>query len=181
MIAPTIRVRSAIQFAEAAAALGWEVKRKKLEDGDRQVSATRGAESFVFVWEHDDETNKDIFIVGYYYVNGQEQVWKNVAKALRHMEGEPDNISTQGERIVRLPFDPFTADDKAVLDALAGKTVTWTNTLSGADDYATLPARGKQTKLEYRYGEALDHRTLTFAAVDSGFRSVRLCQLVGVS
>lgn len=173
------RVRSAVQFAEAAKALGWEVKRK-IVDGDRFVIATRGAEQYAFVWEHDDDTDRDNFASGIYTVEGQSQEWSNVSKALRLMAEDEKSTRVVEARVVSLPFDIFTDDDKTILDALAGRTVTWTNSMTGADEEGTVPARGKHTKIEYRAGETLDARTITFVAVGTGFRSARLNTIVEV-
>lgn len=87
-----------------------------------------------------------------------------------------------------LPFDPDTASDTEILQAVVGKRITWRNSISGAYDDARVMARPNQKHLRIDFNRKQE-RCITFAEADAdrhheaggGFRSVRVKSIVSVT
>lgn len=95
--------------------------------------------------------------------------------------------STRKPRTI-LPFDPDTASDVEILQAVVGKRITWKNSISGAYDDARVMARPNQKHLRIDFNRKQE-RCITFAEADAdrhheaggGFRSVRVKSIVSVT
>lgn len=143
------------KFADAAEALGWSVERVLGNDGDRIVKTRRGDEQYNFAWGV-SESGVLTLVIGWHWIGAEATEIANVAAALREM-AEPEALNF------------VTAPDAEVIDYLRGRRITWTNTISGLEESAIVPAHGKQTKLR-----TVTRRVLDFAADEGGFRSVAL-------
>jgi hypothetical protein len=79
-------------------------------------------------------------------------------------------------KVVRLPFDPATAPERVVVDAIAGHVVKWHNRLSGGTETAKV---GDPRTV--RVTEQLGERVVLFCCqAGTGFRAFRLSALVAV-
>jgi hypothetical protein len=162
----------AAKFADEAEALGWEVERERLPEGGRLVRAMRGDEIYELAW-HRNIAGNLIFAYGSYSAPSQGAVEvKNVKQVLRDM------TQVRSPNGSLLPFDVYTADSVEILKALAGRSITWINSITGLEEQGDLPRGGMHYTLT---GEA-EHRVLHFPdQVHTGFRSVRLSAITRVS
>lgn len=165
------------RFADAAEDLGWEVNRIRDTDehgnatGTRIVKAKRGREQYNFAWTPND-ADVLVFDGGYHWIDDQAEEFSNVAAALRAMAEPAQHITPEGKR---LPFDPFNDTDSDILDRLRGRTITWRNSISGAEEEGDVPAHGNHTKIRM-----VHRRVIDFAATEGGFRTVMLDAIVKV-
>lgn len=152
-----------------AADRGWEVER--IKDGNRRVIVARRAGSRVLVEWRRDGNGRDLFFTGEHFVQYEgsevcEESFSNVSAKVREMTAPP-----------AVPFDPETSSDADVLAAVAGKTVTWRNSVTGCLSAGDVPRGGVHLTLT---GSGAS-RTLSFPAAGQGFRSVRLSAIEKVS
>jgi hypothetical protein len=77
---------------------------------------------------------------------------------------------------MRLPFDPATASDREVIDALAGKGVAWHNRFRQVPESAQTPRDPRRMRIEEQNGE----RVVLFCCPVTGFRAFRLSALTRV-
>jgi len=154
---------------------GWAVKRHRLfEDPSvRLIEATRGDEIVEMTFDRKEGTNGrvvDVLREGRASDDGGE-TWRyfvNIAGELRRM-AEP-------------PAVPFGLDDPdhEIIAAVLGRTVHWTNSISGIAQQATVPTSAKHVNIwnVVRSGE----RHLTFPDLaGEGFRTIRLTAIERVS
>lgn len=142
------------RFADEAEALGWTVER--IRDGDARIVKTRrGEEQFNFAWESTDN-GQLVMESGWHWIGANAEPANNVSAALRAMALPP-------------ALDLSTSTDTEVLDYVRGRRITWTNSISGLEEDAIVPAHGKQTAIN-----TITRRVLNFAAEEGGFRSVAL-------
>jgi hypothetical protein len=192
------------RFANSAEALGdWTVERRKDQEGNRTVIATRGDEVFTFTWQPNPGGRGSLkFAGGVHSIGEHSEEYANVKGALRLM-AEPAGVvriehkaprrSAPGEptrrRVVRIPFDPATSEDKEILAACAGKRVTWLNTFSGMEETGMCPRGGIHYRIDPSVSGDPAERVLTFCDQShlfhregtAGFRSVRLDAIKNVS
>ena len=210
MTAPAPYVRrptKAAQFAEAAEAAGWEVDKRRWRHPEtghviRQVTATRGDESFQFEWERNPETDRDVFVAGAHQMLDFIEEWRNVKRAVEIVEAPPIHFRTTEVRdpetgetetiIVRLPFDIEAAEDESIKAALACKKVTWRNGVSGARESAWVgdndflvikpdPHVDNEGERIVEFTDVHPHpRTIAERYGTTGFRAFHLSQLVRV-
>lgn len=180
-------------FALAAEEIGgWQVRRTKAGE-HKTVTATRGEESFEFTW------TENRFHAGRHAIGTAAETYTNVKAALRTM-AEPAGTVTvveptkrvgvrNPEKLVvrRLPFSVDSTDDE-ILAAVAGRLVTWTNSISGEEDSAIAPKPGgllfKIEKLRSgkRVLHFVDQRYLKKQDAECrGFTSIDISKIVGVS
>lgn len=95
------------------------------------------------------------------------------------------------ERRMALPFDPGTALDQEILDALYGRRISWTNEISGAIEEERVPPLAATVRLADgspgtakqshapRIRPGKSGRSIEFVC-GTGFRSVRVSSIVAV-
>lgn len=177
MTATTTRTTpsKAAHFADAAEALGWEVERDRLPGGGRLVICQRDGEIYELAWKPNDTGNL-IFDYGLYLGPGVPpesygDPVLNVKAALRDMALH----RTPGGAL--LPFDPEHDDDAVILTALAGRSIEWTNSITGNTEDGELPRGG----LHFKISDGPKGRVLHFPdRVHTGFRSVYLNSITKV-
>lgn len=80
-----------------------------------------------------------------------------------------------GPQIVRLPFDPYSASAKEIIESLRGCRITWWNSMANDIETGHVSAHPKQIRIEPPTDpKDWSTRVLTFACSQTGFRSVRL-------
>jgi hypothetical protein len=178
-------------FCTAIEALGW-VGHYRTEGELTEVVATRGAdviEAIHQAWDSGVYVN-----AGATYTVGDRTVQtRNVSAALKLAERKPTEAAEELARVatnkafrrkdaevmpkvVRLPFDPATAPERVVVDAIAGHVVKWHNRLSGGTETAKV---GDPRTV--RVTEQLGERVVLFCCqAGTGFRAFRLSALVAV-
>lgn len=188
------------RFAIAADKLGdWSVERIKKPDGARVVRVTREPEQFTFRWTPNPEGRGEFkFDRGQHKIGDAKEPWANIKAALRIMaepagrtkvieppkrRGRPSKNGTPTTKLYveRIPFDPETDDDKTILQACAGKRITWRNSLNPEFTESGICPRGGIHFKILRNKEG--RRTLNFPSQDFS-RSFRACyvdQIVSVS
>lgn len=172
----TLAPTKAARFADDAQALGWEVEREKLPEGGRLVRASRGDEVYELAW-HRNSGGTLVFAYGSYSAPSSPAVEVvNVKAALRDMTKVR---STNG---ALLPFDVENDDDARVLTALAGKSISWRNSISGLIEDGVLPRGGLHfTLTQGSRGANGGARVVNFAdQIHTGFRSVYLDSITEV-
>ena len=100
----------------------------------------------------------------------------------------PEPFKSKPKPPTILPFDPETASDKEILDAVRGKKITWKNRLSGNFEVARVLSFPKQNHLRIEINSRSE-RCLTFAEADlsdprvpeGGFRAIRIKSIVSVT
>jgi hypothetical protein len=159
------------QLADEIEALGWTVERSK--DGERRTLIGEHGDRKVKVVFERNEQGRDVFL-----------------RALAR-EGEP---GTEPERLLSIvevrafvtkaPDVPFALDDDnaTVLAAVAGREITWTNSMSCVAESAVVPRGGIHLKLEHVAARGVTERVLSFPSTSGGgFRSVRIDRIIKVS
>ena len=164
-------------FASEAEALGWEVERKAFADGSRLVRASRGREHYELFWNVNDRGNLVYHSGERWTADTQPEEVTNVKAALRDM------AKIRAANGALLPFDPEGDDDKTVLEAVAGRTVRWRNSISGEVEEGEAPRGGVHLHItQGPKGENGGARILNFPDRHvTGFRAVYLDQIGEVS
>jgi len=165
-VAPTARSKTSrgVLSGKAAKAqleaLGWQAEGKAAE-GIVSVTATRGIELLVIMWEMDGEL-----------ISQSYSLWDTSVGTARN--GKPDS---------KLPFDPDEIPDAELVGYLQGMKVTWWNSLAQANETAVISP--DKITIEHSYtgqgDEVPGDRTVKFADHDSKrFRAFRLAALIKV-
>lgn len=145
------------KFADAAAALGWVVEKKK--DGDMFLAlCSRGNEKFNLAWAPGQRGLT--FDSGWHWVDDEP-----VAEIT-----SPSEALKEMARLEQI--DLRLMDDATVLAHLTDRTIYWTNSLSGAEESAHVPANSQHSKIEVK-------RAITFTTPE-GFRSVAIDKITAV-
>lgn len=141
---------------------GWTVERSRA-DTLRNVIASRGDETVRLSYMRQPD-GRDTFAGGQHWQGDTFEEFTNVSAKLREMAKPSPAVIAAGT-------------DAEVLAALAGRTIAWTNSMTGASETATLPRGG----LHYKVVEAKASRYVSFPdASGGGFRSVRLSAITKV-
>lgn len=179
-------VAKAKAFADFCRQYGWEVKTSLIGDL-AEVQARRGTEAIHQAWENGVYHPASAT----YTVGDRTVLTRNVAAAKRYAERTPEDATKELERVasnrafrrrettpakMRLPFDPSTATDREVIDALAGKGVAWHNRFRQSPETAQTPRDPRRMRIEEQNGE----RVVLFCCPVTGFRAFRLSALTRV-
>jgi hypothetical protein len=153
--APTNKAR---KFADAATALGWTVAKRKDDDGTLYAMCRRGNEQFNVCWVPGERGL--VFDGGWHWVGEDATVLDiGAAQVLKEM-GKIEQI------------DLRDLDDATVLAHLTDRTIYWTNSISGVEESAHIPANSQHSKIEVK-------RAITFVTAE-GFRSVAIDKITAV-
>jgi hypothetical protein len=195
---PVLKSRTFFLYAEAAG--GWEVAYIEKEN-HHIVRAVSGEEIVEAEWSLNGKRNDGLGIwvdASWSYPGGHRRV-NNASTARKIIDAKPGNFPPPSARRVgvkrdpvkkarsvaatdRLPFNVETAPDTEVLAAIAGKKVSWLNSITDEIESGRVPATSKSTKIhESRADGSLGERILTFCDVAEGFRSCYVSQIVRVS
>jgi hypothetical protein len=179
-------VAKAKAFADFCRQYGWEVKTSLVGDL-AEVQARRGTEAIHQAWENGVYHPASAT----YTVADRTVMTRNAAAAKRYAERAPEDASKELQRVasnksfrrretapakMRLPFDPATATDREIIDALAGKGVAWHNRFRQVPETAQTPRDPRRMRIEEQNGE----RVVLFCCPVSGFRAFRLSALTRV-
>jgi hypothetical protein len=140
---------------------GWEVT--ELADPTR-MRATRSGEKVTVTWSYVEHLGRarEPFERARYFIDGAEQERPGSIAAV---------LTLSRGKAAGLGFDPVTDDDATVLRALAGRTIEWTNTMTGRLQSATVPRGGLNLKVAYTNSG----RCVSF--VDGHWHAVRLAAI----
>lgn len=151
------------------------------------LNAKRNDECIHMIWRNNE-------MIGATYSLFEHETELNcAATVLRHIEGWPDivellkrfNTETSGiefliSRYRRLPFDPDSDDDEAILKCLAGRHIWWYSSLTGKirDEWVMEPRRKSQV---FNLRKVGIKKLFSFTTVDTGIRSIVLDTLLRVA
>jgi hypothetical protein len=194
-------------FATEALRLGWKAEGELLSEDRATVTATRGDERIMISWIG------GVFIgdTCYYSHNGRTPIkLHNASAAKKRMAVPPAQADEEATKVTahkatrakasapasakrsgrKLPFTEASLDQE-VLDALYGKRIYWTNTISGAEEDDRVPAEAETVRLgdgspgkrkqhhAPRITEGPKGRIINFVGA-AGFRSVLLASITRV-
>ena len=118
----------------------------------------------------------------------QQKPKKAAAKAAKEKPPPVEPFKSKPKPKTILPFDPKTASDEEILEAVRGKKIVWKNRLSGKFETTRVLAFPKQNHLRIEINGS-NERCLTFAEADlsdprvpeGGFRSIRISAITSVT
>lgn len=176
-------------FIAEVAKHGW-ASEIRVEEGDRiEVTSKRGDEILFIEWMNGVYQNSATYTIADRTVKirnasaakayaardpkagAEELVRVTSNKAFRKKAVPSEDLQRS-----RLPFDPATATEPEILEAILGRTVVWHNRISVRSETAVVgkdPRRAHFTEFE---GE----RIFNFCCPNTGFRSFRLSGLLRV-
>lgn len=153
----TTPANKARKFADAAVELGWTVLKKKAEDGTLFALCSRDDERYNLSWT--PGARGLVFDGGWHWVGEEAEEITSPAAALKAMSAPAK-------------LDLNTASDKEVIDYIAGRLITWENSISGTLETARVPKRTESLKTAITT-TTVTRRILTFVIAE-GYRSVGL-------
>lgn len=145
------------KFADAARELGWTVTKRKDDDGTLYALCRRGDEQFNLSWAPGQR--------GLSFAGG----WRWVGEDATEITSPSEALKEMG-RIEQI--DLRKLDDATVLAHLTDRTIYWTNSISGVEESAHIPANSQHSKIEVK-------RAITFVTAE-GFRSVAIDKITAV-
>lgn len=185
--------QKALAFRDAVAALNWSTSCTWAPDGEPEdiveVIASRGDEHLWISWTAGAMTLQPM---PSYTISDRTIKLKNASACLKYAARDAKAAHDELGKVTsnkafrrkavtpkkaRIPFDIGLATDEEVIAALAGHTVDWYNSISGAMESATLGRDAHRTKIQ-----ALDggDRIVKFCCRATGFRAFRLSSLARV-
>lgn len=179
-------VAKAKAFADFCRTSGWEVF-TSLEGDLAEVTARRGVEAIHQAWVNGVYHNESAT----YTVSDRTVSTRNIAAAKRLAERSPEDAKAELDRVasnrafrrrdttpskMRLPFDPETATEREVIDALLGKGVAWHNRFRQVPETAMVGRDPRSVRVEEQNGQ----RVVLFCCPATGFRAFRLSALTRV-
>lgn len=167
---------------------GWTVECEE-HDGDTvELTATRKDEVLWICWSYGVLTTSPMPT---YTIADRTIKLRNASALKQHAARSPEAGEKELEKVrsntyfrkkptepkrTKLPFDPGTATDAEVIDALLGKAVAWHNSLSQNTETAQIGRNARKVALVERDGD----RILKFCCPATGFRAFRLSALTKV-
>lgn len=202
-------------FAEEASALGWKVEITRNKDkatvkailDDKQISISwRGNACLNEVYFESDGHSRKLRNAGAARRKLAEEAGEpprassesgadlpakpTKAKPKKTSKAKPEPFKSKPKPRTSLPFDPETATDEEILEAVPGKKITWYNRISRGYDSARVMARPNQKQLKIQVNQR-NERCLTWCAVEDNvplgedyrgpFRSVRISAITSVT
>jgi hypothetical protein len=158
------------RLADELEAAGWTVERAKV-DAERMIRAQHPIGEVISVIFERNDRGQDVFLAAERnYDDGQREELFSVAEVRQRL----------------IPVVPFRLDAPAeqILAAVAGRTITWRNELTGRLECGEAPRGGPHLKL---IGGSTDpdndgsHRVLSFPSATGGFRAVRIDRITKIS
>lgn len=184
----------AMGVAAVADANGWASK-VEFHDGDEvELTMTRGDEVLWISWVGGvmknepmptytiaDRTIKlrNASAVKLYLGRAPETGVAELARVSsnRHFRKREDGTEAKAaKKAVRLPFDPATATEKKIIDALVGRSVSWSNRLRDENETAVVGPDPRRVSIREFQG----HRVVWFCCPQTGFRAFNLDALLRV-
>jgi hypothetical protein len=187
----------AAAFIMSAKELGWDAKEQVTEGELTSVTVARGDERIEISWQ------AGVFVgeTCLYYHPGRNAIKvHNASAAKKRMAMTPEASHAEASKVAAhratrtpgskpterkpraLPFSE-TSLDQEVIDAVRGKTIVWTNSISGRQEEARVPADGERTKrgnvYEVSMKEGKAGRALSFTD-SNGTHSVRVSSITEV-
>lgn len=185
-------------FILAAQGLGWEATRNETEGDFTSVTVARGEERIEISWQ------AGVFIgeTCLYYHPGRNAIKvHNASAAKKRMAMTPEECAQEAGKVAAhrartapreakkgkragsgLPFTEASLDDE-VISAVRGKTITWTNSISGKEETARVPEDGARTKrgtaVQVTMKEGKAGRSLSFID-ENGSHAVRVASITEV-
>lgn len=171
--------------------LGWTTSvERHVPEGITEVTARRGDEILWISWTHGAMTNvpKPSYTVAdrTVQIRNASECLKYAARARAEADQELEKVRTnrffrrrpQEPKRSNLPFDPESASDRDIIDAIAGKTVHWHNSLTQGTEIAimNLDPRRIEIEMSARDGE----RIVKFCCPHTGYRAFRLSALTKI-
>lgn len=200
-------------FAEEASALGWKVEITRNKDkatveatlDGKQISISwRGNACLNEVYFGSDGHSRKLRNAGAARRKLAEEageppraasesgsdlpVKPTKAKPKKAAKAKPEPFKSKPKPRTSLPFDPDSATDEEILEAVRGKKIVWKNRMSGGYDEARVMVMPNQRHLKIDLNRQ-NERCITFAEADDkrpnipggGFRSVRVKSMVSVT
>lgn len=182
---PTKATKASI-YATELTQLGWTPVVTQT-DGLTELIATRGTEAIYLAWMQEALVGG----VSTYTMGDHTIKVRNAAEAMRIAAVKPDEAAAKHSSLPgtrpfaerqaspaarHIPFDPETASDAQVVDALEARAISWHNSYGGRVETATV-GNAKQISV-VRHPEG--HRIVSFVDPQNGYRAFRLDRLVNV-
>lgn len=185
--------QKALAFRGSVAALGWSTSCDFAPDGEPEdiveVMAQREDEHLWISWTGGAMTLQPM---PSYTISDRTIKLKNASACLKYAARDPKAAHDELGKVVsnkafrrkaetpkkaRIPFDIGLATDEEVIAALAGHSVDWYNSISGAMESGVLGRDAHRIKIQ-----ALDggDRIVKFCCYATGFRAFRLSALTRV-
>lgn len=171
---------------------GWDVATEHKGDCDI-VTVTRGEETITVTLVNNKQ---DAIAPPLYQVGARVVKLRNTSAVRTQMTADPEERPIK-ERVVparksrvnddevivkaRLPFDIELGGDQAILDAIAGKKVTWRSSFSDQFAEERVPDNSRTLRIDpHNAKSGASNRIITFIGA-TGYVSVRLSNIVRVS
>lgn len=185
--------QKALAFRQSVAALGWSTSVDFAPDGEPEdiveVTAQRSDEHLWISWTAGAMTLQPM---PSYTIVDRTIKLKNASACLKYAARDAKTAHDELGKVVSnkafrrktvtprkssIPFDIGTATDAEVIAAMAGHTVEWYNSISGAMESATLGRDAHRTTIQVLDG---GDRIVKFCCRATGFRAFRLSALTRV-
>lgn len=167
---------------------GWTCEHE-VHDGDNiEVTAVRGDEVLWISWTAGVLTSSPMPT---YTIADRTVKLRNASALKQYASRKPEAGVKELEKVRsntffrkkptepkkhKLPFDPATATDTEVIDALLGKAVAWHNSLSQNSEAAQIGRNPRKVSIAEHQGD----RIVKFCCPETGFRAFRLSALTKV-
>lgn len=194
-------IAKAKAFLAEAEQLGWAIRSdedKDLTDDIATVTVARGEELITIQWKAGVFIGETCLYT--HAQRGRSIKIHNASAAKKRMAvaaeaAEQEAVQVRSNRAARAPREkpaerkrgplPFNEQslDTEVIDAVRGKTIRWTNSISGQEEEARVPAEGERTPrgtvVKVTMREDTKGRSINFND-HTGARSVRVSSIVEV-
>lgn len=182
--APEVKPDKATHYEAVMASLGWKPTVTRV-DGLASLLSVRGNEALFLEWLNDVHVGP----TSTYTVADRTVKIRNASEMVRIASISPaqakaahEHVSTNkafrprqtGPTIRTIPFDPETATDAEVAEALAGRQIQWHNQYRVASETAIV---GRNVSVSRH---ARGHRIVSFVDPETGYRALRLENLENV-